>query len=97
MTRFFSLHFVLPFIILALALLHITFLHFYGGTNKLGLFFLEDKIRFYPFYLVKDFYFFLVLLFFYFYFVGFNPNYLSHPDNYIPADPLLTPAHIVPE
>lgn len=97
LTRFFSLHFVLPFIILALAILHVYFLHFFGGSNSIQMFVHEDKIRFYPYYFVKDIYFMCILFFLYFYFIGFAPNYLLHPDNYIAADPLITPPHIVPE
>lgn len=97
LTRFFSLHFVLPFVILALVVLHIIFLHVHGGNNKFLMFLPSDKIRFFPFYLIKDFYYMNFILLIYFFFVGFFPNFLLHVDNYIPADPLVTPAHIVPE
>lgn len=97
LTRFFSLHFILPFIILACVVLHIIFLHVHGGNNKFQLFVLQDKIRFYPYYLIKDFYYTNVIFLGYFFFIGFSPNFLLHVDNYIPADPLVTPPHIVPE
>jgi len=57
----------------------------------------QDKVRFFPYYLIKDFYYMTLIFFFYFFFVGFAPNFLLHVDNYIPADPLVTPPHIVPE
>jgi len=97
LTRFFSLHFVLPFVILAASVLHVIFLHAHGGNNKFQMFVPYDKVRFTPFYLIKDFHFMSVLLLFYFFFTGFYPNFLLHVDNYIPADPLVTPPHIVPE
>jgi ubiquinol-cytochrome c reductase cytochrome b subunit len=80
-----------------LSLLHVLFLHTYGGGNKLELHILADKLRFAPYYLVKDIYFSLWLFLLFFFVVGFLPNMLLHPDNYIQADPLLTPPHIVPE
>jgi ubiquinol-cytochrome c reductase cytochrome b subunit len=91
------LHFILPFVILALVALHIIFLHVHGGNNKFQLFVPQDKIRFFPFYLIKDFYYMVFIFFVYFLFVGFAPNYLLHVDNYVQADPLVTPPHIVPE
>lgn len=97
LTRFFSLHFILPFVILACVVLHIIFLHVHGGNNKFNIFMLQDKIRFFPYYLFKDFFYTNLIFLFYFYFVGFSPNFLLHVDNYVPADPLVTPAHIVPE
>lgn len=97
LTRFFSLHFILPFIILACVCLHIIFLHVHGGNNKFQIFVLQDKIRFFPYYLIKDFYYTNFIFLAYFFFIGFSPNFLLHVDNYIPADPLVTPPHIVPE
>lgn len=97
LTRFFSLHFILPFIILALVSLHIIFLHVHGGNNKFQLFAPQDKIKFFPFYLIKDLYFMVFIFIVYLLFVGFAPNYLLHVDNYVQADPLVTPPHIVPE
>lgn len=97
LTRFFSLHFILPFIISALVALHIIFLHVHGGNNKFQMFVPQDKIRFFPFYLIKDLYFMVFIFIVYLLFVGFAPNYLLHVDNYVQADPLVTPPHIVPE
>lgn len=73
------------------------FLHSKGSSNKLNATFKLDKLMFHPYFTMKDVNFILILLFIFFIFVGFFPNYLGHPDNYIPADPLVTPAHIVPE
>lgn len=97
LNRFFSLHYLLPFLILALVAIHIIFLHSEGSSNKLNPTFKLDKLMFHPYFTTKDVNFLLILLFIFFSFVGFFPNYLGHPDNYIPADPLVTPAHIVPE
>jgi ubiquinol-cytochrome c reductase cytochrome b subunit len=87
----------LPFVILALVSIHIIFLHVHGGNNKFQLFAPQDKIRFFPFYLIKDLYFMVFIFLIYLLFVGFAPNYLLHVDNYVQADPLVTPPHIVPE
>ena len=97
LTRFFSLHFILPFVILTCVVLHIVFLHLHGGNNKFQLFVIQDKIKFYPYYLIKDFYYTNFVFIFYFFFLGFFPNFLFHVDNYVPADSLVTPPHIVPE
>lgn len=99
LNRFFALHYLLPFIIVALVMLHLIALHTHGSNNPKGIEpkTLKDTIDFHPFYTVKDFvgfgFYFIVFAFFIFY----EPNYLGHPDNYIPANPLVTPAHIVPE
>lgn len=95
--RFFSIHFTLPFIIAGLTLLHLSLLHKHGSNNPLGVDSGVDKVPFYPYFFVKDLFAFFCLLIVFGYFVFFNPNYLGHPDNYIPADPIHTPAHIVPE
>jgi ubiquinol-cytochrome c reductase cytochrome b subunit len=96
LNRFYSLHFFLPFILLALTVLHIFYLHIEGSSNSLGLD-TTEWTNFYPYFFLKD----LFSLFFfsipYFYMVFFHPNYLSHPDNFIEANPLVTPTHIVPE
>lgn len=99
LNRFFALHYLFPFIIVALVILHIVALHIHGSSNPSGKEPKEEKdtIPFHPYYTVKDLFglgfFFIVFACFLF----FAPNYLGHPDNYIPADPLVTPAHIVPE
>jgi len=97
LNRFFSLHFVLPFVIAGLVIVHLALLHKDGSNNPLGIDSSTDKISFYPYFYVKDLFsvmcfvvFFSIILFYY-------PNSLGHPDNYIPADPMVTPAHIVPE
>lgn len=82
---------------MGLVILHIVFLHEHGGNNKFLLYMVQDKIRFSPFYLVKDFYYMNYILLIYFIVVGFFPNALLHVDNYVQADPLVTPPHIVPE
>jgi len=97
LTRFFSLHFFLPIVIAALVALHLHLLHLSGSSNPMGTNVSFSKLFFAPYYIVKDLY--GVILFFIFFasFVFFFPNNLGHSDNYIPANPLVTPAHIVPE
>jgi ubiquinol-cytochrome c reductase cytochrome b subunit len=99
LNRFFVLHFVLPFAILGIVLIHVVALHVHGSNNPTGLDIKskKDTIPFHPYYTVKDFFGFGVFFLIYFYFIFFAPNALGHPDNYIPANPLVTPAHIVPE
>ena len=97
LNRFFSLHFFLPFIIAGLTIVHLALLHKDGSNNPLGVDSSMDKISFYPYYFVKDLYSFFIFLFVFLVFVLYFPNTLGHPDNYIPADCLQTPAHIVPE
>jgi ubiquinol-cytochrome c reductase cytochrome b subunit len=72
-------------------------LHVSGSTNPLGISSNLDRISFYPYLYSKDLFGLLILIFFFSYFVFFNPNQLNHPDNYIPANAIVTPAHIVPE
>ncbi len=97
LTRFYSLHYLFPFIIAALVFLHIIFLHMHGSNNPTGIHISYDEISFSPYYLVKDLYGLNLFFIFYAVFVFFIPNYLGHPDNYIQANPLVTPPHIVPE
>jgi len=80
-----------------LTLMHLSLLHVDGSTNPLGLEDIYDFIPFYPYFLVKDIFGFLIFLFIFSYLVFFEPNFLGHPDNYIRANPLVTPPHIVPE
>jgi ubiquinol-cytochrome c reductase cytochrome b subunit len=97
LTRVYGLHYLMPFIILFLFGLHMIFLHNTGSNNPLGFFIKSaDELSFFPYFVVKDLLGINICLFLLF-FVFFNPNYVNHPDNYIPADPLKTPAHIVPE
>ena len=99
LNRFFSLHYLLPFLIVAVVMLHLVALHQHGSNNPLGIDKKgpQDSIPFHPYYTVKDLFGLGVFLLVFAVFVFFFPNYLGHPDNYIPADPLVTPPHIVPE
>lgn len=99
LNRFFSLHYLLPFVIFALVAIHVIALHIHGSTNPTGVEVKskKDTINFHPYYTVKDFFGFGVFFLIYGYFIFYAPNYLGHPDNYIPANPMVTPAHIVPE
>jgi ubiquinol-cytochrome c reductase cytochrome b subunit len=99
LNRFFALHFLLPFIIFALVALHVWALHVHGSSNPTGVEIKssKDSIPFHPYYTIKDILGVGVFFIIYFGFVCFAPNMLGHPDNYKMADPLVTPAHIVPE
>lgn len=98
LNRFFALHYLLPFIIVALVILHIWSLHTHGSNNPTGVKLKEEEmIPFHPYYTVKDFFGFGIYFLIFAYFIFYKPNLLGHPDNYIPANPLSTPAHIVPE
>lgn len=99
LNRFFALHYLMPFIIIALAMLHVVALHRFGSNNPSGIEVRSDKdtIPFYPYYIAKDCITFGLFFIILFAFVFYAPNYLGHPDNYIEADPMVTPVHIVPE
>lgn len=98
LNRFYALHYLLPFIILALVIVHIAALHTHGSNNPKGVKLPEkEMIPFHPYYTVKDFFGFGIYFLIFAYFIFYEPNTLGHPDNYIPANPLVTPAHIVPE
>jgi ubiquinol-cytochrome c reductase cytochrome b subunit len=99
LTRFFSLHYLLPFVIAGVVILHIWALHIPGSGNPTGVDVKDEKdtLPFHPFYTAKDGWFAATVLLAYALVVYFAPNYLGHPDNYIPANPLATPPHIVPE
>ena len=99
LSRFYTLHFLLPFLIVGVVILHIVALHTHGSNNPLGIDRKgpQDSIPFHPYYTVKDFFGLGVALTIFFAVVFFAPDFLGHPDNYVPADPLKTPAHIVPE
>nr|ALG76028.1 cytochrome b [Sicista kluchorica] len=97
LTRFFAFHFILPFIITALAMVHLIFLHETGSSNPTGLNSDADKIPFHPYYTTKDFFGFLFMFFILLTLVLFSPDLLGDPDNYMPANPLSTPPHIKPE
>jgi len=97
--RFYSLHYLLPFVIAGLVGLHIWALHVPGNNNPTGISVKsgQDVVPFHPYYTVKDSLALVVFLILFAAFVFFAPNTLGHTDNYIPANPLVTPAHIVPE
>lgn len=98
LNRFFSLHYLLPFVIVGVVFLHLVALHTHGSNNPVGIDLTKkDKIPFHPYYTVKDMFGLAVFMIVFAGFVFFAPNVLGHPDNYIPANPLVTPPHIVPE
>jgi len=97
LTRFFTFHFILPFIVLAITLIHLLFLHQTGSNNPTGFNSNSDKIPFHPYFTYKDIVGFLVILIFLTLLTLINPYLLGDPDNFIPANPLVTPAHIQPE
>jgi quinol-cytochrome oxidoreductase complex cytochrome b subunit len=100
LNRFFSLHYLLPFAIFGVVALHIWAFHTSGNNNPSGVEIKDvkkDAVPFHPYYTVKDGFAIVVFLIMFAAFVFFNPNGLGHPDNYIEANPLSTPAHIVPE
>ena len=105
LNRFFSLHYLLPFVLAGLTLVHIWAFHSTGNNNPTGVEVRrgskeeaqKDTLPFWPYFVIKDLFALAVILVVFVAIVGFMPNYLGHPDNYIPANPLATPAHIVPE
>ena len=97
LNRFFSLHFLLPFLLAALAIIHIIFLHVHGSNNPLGIASNMDKLPIHPYYAYKDYFGFIIFGIIFALILFFYPNLLGHSDNYIPANPLVTPEHIVPE
>ncbi len=105
LNRFFSLHYLLPFVIAGLVILHIWAFHSTGNNNPTGVEVRrsskavaeKDTLPFWPYFVIKDLFALVVILVVFFAVVGFMPNYFGHPDNYIEANPLATPAHIVPE
>jgi ubiquinol-cytochrome c reductase cytochrome b subunit len=105
LNRFFSLHYLVPFVLFGLTVLHIWAFHHTGNNNPTGVevrrdsvdTVKKDTVPFHPYYTIKDIYALALFLLLFCVFVFFMPNYLGHPDNYVEADPLVTPAHIVPE
>nr|YP_010983164.1 cytochrome b [Fulgoraria rupestris rupestris]WOJ51896.1 cytochrome b [Fulgoraria rupestris rupestris] len=95
--RFFALHFLVPFVIAALAIIHMLFLHETGSNNPLGVNSDGEKIPFHSYYTFKDLVGFIILLFLLSMLVLFSPQLLTDPENFIPANPLVTPVHIQPE
>nr|ALO71055.1 cytochrome b [Aleocharinae sp. 6 EF-2015] len=97
LTRFFTLHFLLPFIVAALVMIHLLFLHQTGSNNPLGVNSNIDKIPFHPYFSFKDLFGFIILMMILTLLTLINPYLLGDPDNFIPANPLVTPIHIQPE
>lgn len=105
LNRFFSLHYLMPFILLGLTIVHIWAFHTTGNNNPTGVEVrrsskedaAKDTLPFWPYFVIKDLFALAIILAVFVAIVGFMPNYLGHPDNYIPANALATPAHIVPE
>lgn len=97
LNRFFSLHYILPIVIALLVVFHILFLHFTLSTNPIGILSDVDTADFGTYFIIKDVYGIYLILFVCSFFLFFYPNVLSHSDNYIPANALVTPNHIVPE
>lgn len=95
--RFYTLHFLLPFLIAGVTVLHLSLLHQVGSTSPIGSDTGIDDIPFYPYFVLKDLFAFTVYLLVFATFVFYFPNFLNHPDNCIPADPFETPKHVVPE
>lgn len=97
LNRFFSFHYLFPFLIAGMIIIHLALLHENGSNNPLGVVSKTDNIGFYPYFYVKDLFGFSVLSVIFAFFVFFYPNALGHPDNYVQANPMVTPSHIVPE
>lgn len=97
LNRFFSLHYLLPFVLAALVIMHLIALHENFSNNPLGLKTYADFITFHPYFTIKDLFGFALFSVFFSFFIFFAPNLLGHTDNYIPANPLVTPTHIQPE
>nr|YP_010502873.1 cytochrome b [Doratura homophyla]UXD78637.1 cytochrome b [Doratura homophyla] len=97
LSRFFSLHFILPFVILMMSMIHLFFLHMTGSSNPMGINSNLDKIPFHPFFSIKDIMGFCITLTILMTITMYNPYMLSDPDNFTPANPMVTPVHIQPE
>ena len=97
LNRFFSLHYLLPFLISGVVVVHMAAVHNDGSNNPLGISSHADKIAFFPYFFIKDTLGLVGGLIFFSFFIYYSPNSLGHPDNYIPANPMSTPEHIVPE
>nr|QAY81975.1 cytochrome b [Aulacophora indica] len=97
LTRFFTFHFILPFIVLAFMIIHLLFLHQTGSSNPLGIQSNIDKVPFHPYFTFKDILGGLIMIFLLVSLTLHSPYFLGDPDNFIPANPLVTPVHIQPE
>nr|UPL65687.1 cytochrome b [Homoeocerus unipunctatus] len=97
LTRFFALHFLLPFIISAMVIIHLLFLHQTGSNNPLGINSNYDKIPFHPYFSIKDLMGMVITLTLFMLLILLEPRLLGDPENFIPANPMVTPVHIQPE
>ena len=99
LNRFFALHYLMPFLIVGVVILHLVALHRFGSNNPIGIdpSGPQDTVPFHPYYTIKDFFGLSIFLSLFSAAIFFFPNFMGHPDNYIPANPMQTPAHIVPE
>ena len=99
LNRFFALHYLMPFLIVGVVILHLVALHRFGSNNPIGIdpSGPQDTVPFHPYYTIKDFFGLSVFLTLFAAAIFYFPNFMGHPDNYIPANPMQTPAHIVPE
>ena len=97
LNRFFALHFLLPFLLAALSVIHLFFLHQTGSNNPLGIVSLHSRTKFHPLFAWKDLFGFLITLSGLFFVIFFAPQLFTDPENFIPANPLVTPIHIKPE
>lgn len=97
LTRFFTFHFMLPFGVTALVIIHIFYLHLFGSNNPLGVSTGPDKVPFHWYFSIKDTFGFSILFWSLLFIVFFHPQVLGEADNFIPANPIVTPPHIVPE
>nr|YP_010373809.1 cytochrome b [Harmostica fulvicornis]UPI55336.1 cytochrome b [Harmostica fulvicornis] len=97
LTRFFTLHFLMPFIISAMVMMHLLFLHQTGSCNPMGMNSNYDKIPFHPYFSIKDIMSMIIIMMIFMMIIMFEPRTLGDPENFIPANPLVTPVHIQPE
>lgn len=97
LNRFLSLHYLFPFILSALIFIHLTFLHNYGSSTPLGIKGYYNFLPFHSYYIIKDLLGFFFFFFLFSYIIFFIPNFFGDPENYIKANPLITPIHIMPE
>jgi len=91
------LHYFVPFLIVGLTIIHLSLLHRDGSNNPIGVNVRVETVPFFPYFYVKDMVSFFLLIFLLSFLIFFSPNSLGHPDNYVVANPLVTPPHIVPE
>ena len=97
LTRFYTFHFLLPFLVSGVTVLHVFFLHTCGSSSPLGIISKSDLVAFHSYFTYKDVFGFVIFVSSLLYVVVFHPSYLVEVENFIPANPLVTPTHIVPE